>query len=227
MYFLRDINSDPNVKHSEMDKIKLNCFFLLVLELELYQSTITMNRIHNDVCKGEHYKDEDFDDCKICKKISDKNITVAKLLGATYGKDTFIQCIAYSYGIDIVFKNKPDQRLSLTFTTYDTWDKIKNKMQKLKESDGVCVVCCEVEKGKKKIIREKCCDVPHCKGTFKRVSIADNTFFCNTCCEFICKKCYRNMDGTLCPVCRTCLGIYNRNHEDDCLCVDNDESDDD
>jgi hypothetical protein len=111
-------------------------------------------------------------------------------------------------GIWCVFSNKPQQDVLLQFIMFDTWDKIKNKVNKLIESDGICAVCYEMEKPEK----GKCVGI------------------CNSCCEYVCKDCVRKMDGVRCPVCRVCVVQYRHDYfqeECDCLYDDDDDDDDD
>jgi len=125
----------------------------------------------------------------------------------------------------LIFKNKPDQLLQLHFQMYDTWDKIKMKMNKLRDSDGLCVVCCMMEKGKKKIVRRPCegCDCGH---TFRAVEIETLTFVCETCCDYACRDCRLKfgVKESKCPVCRECLNAYIHKHEGTkCPCEDDNE----
>jgi hypothetical protein len=147
--------------------------------------------------------------------------TVFKLLKATYGDS--IKHIAIDDDTAIVsIQFNPDQLIVLDFVLFDTWDKIKSKVQKLIDSDGICVVCMEQEKGKKKMIKCACgCGerkvVPH---------FVSRT--CSSCCEFVCESCRTKMNGNKCPVCRVCIDrymhIYNR---EGCHCDDSDDDSDD
>jgi hypothetical protein len=173
------------------------------------------------------------------KKMGDKNATVAKLLNQAYPEKTFMKLIAYPWNLEMVIRNKPEQKIVLTFAMFDTWNKIKSKVEKLVSSDGICVVCCEQEKGKKTMVREKCCDTPHCKGTIVKVDIEGRTGICQNCCEYLCRKCYGGQQGMKCPVCRQCMWIYAHKreevlHEDEGLlskncfeCSPDDDDDDD
>ena len=143
-----------------------------------------------------------------------KNMTVAKLLSQAYPEKTFLKLIAYPFGLEMVIHNKPDQKIVLAFTIFDTWNKIKSKVEKLVSSDGICVVCCEKEKGKKTMVREKCCDTPHCKSTIVKVEIEGRTGICPNCCEYLCRNCYESQQGMKCPICRQCMAIYAHKRED-------------
>jgi hypothetical protein len=160
------------------------------------------------------------------KKMCDKNVTIAKLLSQAYPENTFLQLSVFTYGLEMVLCNKPDQKIVLNFVTFDTWNKIKSKVEKLVSSDGICVVCCEQEKGKKKMVREKCCDTPHCKSTIVKVDIEGKTGICQNCCEYLCRKCYGSQQGMKCPICRQCMGTYAHKleevfHEDEDLLIKN------
>jgi hypothetical protein len=134
---------------------------------------------------------------------------ITKLMRKTFDKDITDIGLTEN-GLLVIFTNKPKQPVMCCFPLVDTWDKIKVKIQKLIDSDGVCVVCFKKEKLK---------------------HLAVNT--CDTCCEFICEECnnecYKSKvqdtkspyKGHLCPVCQTCSIDYLRKVQDDeChLCV--------
>jgi hypothetical protein len=91
-----------------------------------------------------------------------------------------------SFIAEVTFKNKPTQPVKISFLLFETWNVIKARFQKIRDSDGVCVICFEPEKEK-----DKCASM------------------CETCCEFICLKCIvqnlqlkGGLKGRGCPVCR-------------------------
>jgi hypothetical protein len=91
----------------------------------------------------------------------------------------------------IIFKNKPEQMFSAMFIMKDNWCDIKRKMNKLVESDGICVVCFETE-------------------TFEKMQggkfpVGDSKY-CFNCCEMICEGCYDKLKTNECVVCRKDLG---------------------
>jgi len=136
--------------------------------------------------------------------MSKKLTVITKLLEQRYEDEIYITCISDILHCD--FKNKPDQILQLQFAAFDTWDQIKRKMDKLKESDGICVVCCEMEKPKKKIVKVPC---PHGCKCGKTILVPEYPAgICNSCSEFICRSCWNKMGSNKCPVCRVCLGTY-------------------
>lgn len=112
-----------------------------------------------------------------------------------------------SNGIFMTFKNKPDQPVKALFALFDTWDKIKKKTEKLAESDGICVVCCEPEIYP---LEKKLCVLPD--GEKKHIYKRKDVEMCNHCCEFICRPCTRKFIETSrehrCPVCRMCILAY-------------------
>jgi hypothetical protein len=112
------------------------------------------------------------------------------LIRSVYGND-ILEIIQYEDGcIQLTFKNKPNQPLRLVFHMFDEWDKIKMKMDKLRDSNGECVVCCETEKIKAK---------------------NELTLFCSHCCEFTCLKClsqFGEEKNDNCPICRQPLSTY-------------------
>ena len=142
-----------------------------------------------------------------------KNIIVATLLEKTLDKSLHtIRSLSSPSSparaiLEIIFMNKPDQEVLIKFAPFDTWDKIKKKFQKLIESDGICVVCCEKEKGKKKIITRPCIDCD-CGHTNKSVEIDAYSHICQTCCEYVCMSCMTKCDDYTCPVCRTLWSAY-------------------
>jgi hypothetical protein len=116
--------------------------------------------------------------------------------------------------LECIWKNKPDQVLEIQFTAFDTWDKIKRKMDKLKDSDGICVVCCEQENSGRKEIKVR--TKGYCTTT---TTFESYVRICNSCCEFVCKSCVMKMDGVKCPVCRVCLGTYHHiSQQEECEC---------
>lgn len=106
----------------------------------------------------------------------------------------------------VIFRNKPDQIFNLQFPAFDTWDQIKRKMDKLMESDGICVVCCEMERTLKR--EEVPCRTKGCTCKQTRVSCTRPTGYCGTCCEMLCKTCWSQMTTMRCPVCRSCSALY-------------------
>jgi hypothetical protein len=141
-----------------------------------------------------------------------KAMVVNDLIYKLYG-DKLLKLATTPGGFtDIIFKNKPDQRLRLSFTCMDTWDKIKQKFAKLMESDGICVVCCEMEKGRKKMVKRPCqdCDCGH---TERVVEIDSLTSICQSCTDYVCCKCINTMDGLKCPICRECMRLYKHKYE--------------
>ena len=90
----------------------------------------------------------------------------------------------------------------------DTWAEIKRKMDKLIESDGVCVVCFDKEISE---CEEGCSKACKCKIKFIP---AKDCLYCLDCCELLCLKCFENMTTVKCPVCRVRLGkSYERYYE--------------
>jgi len=128
-----------------------------------------------------------------------KASVVANLLIKTYEKDIeTLNVITYKEEVfvEVVFTNKPDQMRVLRFIPFDTWDKIKNKIEKLIDSDGLCVVCCEKKK------KNRTTGIPG-------VGMSD---ICQTCCEYQCYDCIKenlkHPNGFRCMVCRQCLATY-------------------
>jgi len=123
---------------------------------------------------------------------------IAKLIRRTFVKEITDVGLSEN-GLIVIFANKPTQPVMCCFPLVDTWDKIKIKIQKLNDSDGVCVVCFKNEK----VARKK---------------YSVNT--CDMCCEFICTECTDECYKTkaaetknsykahLCPVCQTCSVDY-------------------
>jgi hypothetical protein len=139
---------------------------------------------------------------------------VADLIGRVYGDDFKLYQNNDDGLVQIVFENKPDQLLQLRFQVYDTWDKIKMKMDKLRDGDGVCVVCCEMEKGKKKMVKRKC-NCGECGNMYRDVVIDTLTHVCESCCEYVCGDCAVKFEGTYrnkCPICRETLTKYRDKH---------------
>jgi len=137
-------------------------------------------------------------------KYEKKADVVAKLLIKTYEKDIEVLNIVIYKGdvfVETIFTNKPDQMMVLKFIPFDTWDKIKNKIKKLIDSDGLCVVCCEKKNNQKT-------EIPG-------VGISD---ICQTCCEYQCWDCikenFKHSSGFRCMVCRQCLVAYKHLAED-------------
>ena len=136
-------------------------------------------------------------------------MVIVKLMYKTFAKDITDIGLAEN-GLLVVLTNKPKQPVMCCFLLVDTWDKIKIKIQKLIDSDGVCVVCFKKEKLRK---------------------VAVNT--CDTCCEFICAECdgacYKSKvqdtksiyKAHLCPVCQTCsIDYLMKVKDDECrICV--------
>jgi len=120
-----------------------------------------------------------------------KKMTLVSELVANVYKDHISQFALHDsdgiYYPRVIFKNKLDQAFALTFMMKDTWVDIKRKVEKLIESDGICVVCFEKEKYR---ISPKV-DYPKC-----------DTTYCPHCCELTCVSCIRTMKGNDCPVCR-------------------------
>jgi len=148
-----------------------------------------------------------------------KSHIVGDLLAKTYGKH-FSAIQSYTNDdetkgwLEVIFTNKPGQKVKLLFIGIDTWDKIKNKVQKLIDSDGICVVCCEKEKGKKKLVKRPCegCDCGH---TETVLEIEGHTHICYSCCEYICKDCVHKNKDWKCMVCRQCINKYYHIMEDE------------
>jgi hypothetical protein len=137
---------------------------------------------------------------------------VAELIGRTYGDHiaslkNFRNNEQTMGRLEVIFQNKPDQKVVLLFTGIDTWDKIKNKIQKLIDSDGICVVCCEKQKGKKKIVKRPCngCDCGHTENV---IEIDGYTEICQSCCEYVCLPCLQKNGQWKCAVCRQCIHAY-------------------
>jgi hypothetical protein len=130
-------------------------------------------------------------------------MVIAKLMRKTFDKD-IIDVGLSENGLLVKFTNKPKQPVMCCFPLVDTWDKIKIKIQKLIDSDGVCVVCFKKE---------------------KLIQLAVMT--CDMCCEFICtdcgNECFRSKiqdtkspyKAHLCPVCQTCPMDYLKKVQDD------------
>jgi len=113
------------------------------------------------------------------------------LIARVYSDDILNMKYTKIGALRLTFKNKPDQPLTFEFHMFDKWDKIKMKIDKLRDSNGECAVCYEIKPSKKN----------------------EPTFFCPHCCEFLCIKCYSqfNEEGkeySECPVCRQCLSTY-------------------
>jgi hypothetical protein len=110
--------------------------------------------------------------------------TIVKLLQATFSIKDIV--VYDNYMTEITFHNKPTQQVKVRFLLLETWNVIKARIQKLQDSDGICVVCFEKEEN-----GEGC------------------SFTCDTCCEFICVSCVKDNFQTRgdqnCPVCRTSL----------------------
>ena len=105
-----------------------------------------------------------------------------RLLSEPY-RDEISTLICNNNKISIIVNNKPNQRIYLKFVISDRLNIIKNKLDKLIKSDGICVICCEPE-------------------------IYDGSRICDTCCEFVCNACCMKIEGCKCPVCRTCIWTY-------------------
>ena len=141
-----------------------------------------------------------------------KIVIVGNLIAKTYASDvSFIR--SYSSEDDtqgrmeIIFTNKPDQKVSLLFVGFDTWDKIKKKIQKLIDSDGICVVGCEKQKGRKKLVKQPCKGCP-CGHMETVLEIDGKTDICQSCCEYICRDCVAKNHDWKCMVCRQCIIQY-------------------
>jgi hypothetical protein len=109
--------------------------------------------------------------------------------------------------VELIFKNKIQQKVSIEFLCQDPWDKIKAKVQKLIDADGVCVVCMEKEKGERK--KTSCC--MGCPRGI-RESIKTYTHLCQSCCEYVCAPCFEKLKDTKCPVCRQCVHSYKHSY---------------
>ena len=150
---------------------------------------------------------------------SKKLLVVAKLLAQRYEGKIDLKVSPKTKAMCVRFENKPDQEFVLTFPAFDTWDEIKRKMDKLVESDGICVVCCEMEKPKKTRKRVKC--EGGCDCIKYAVSFELPVGYCQTCCEMLCKSCWEKMTTNKCPVCRTCIATYkHKAKEEECHCED-------
>ena len=134
---------------------------------------------------------------------------VAKMIFKIYDDDLTNSFLAQD-GLYLTFTNKPDQRIKADFALFDTWDKIKTKMDKLVKNDGICVVCCEPEI----LPLEKNLIIRNGKKSYRYERPISR--MCDTCCEFTCVACFRgardtgidNKKAHKCPVCRTCLLTY-------------------
>jgi len=117
-----------------------------------------------------------------------KITTICKLLISAF--DIAIIKLSEEHIAEITFVNKPNQPVRVQFLLCETWNVIKARVQKLQDSDGICVVC--FEKEEETISRSSC--------------------FCQTCCEFLCMSCLekhaRAFKRTNCPVCRTYILTY-------------------
>ena len=135
-------------------------------------------------------------------KLQQRAVIIANLWEKTHGEAIRL---LYNTGpvLYCVFANKPDQPIQIQFAGIDTWDKCKSKFAKLLASDGICVVCCEKEKGKTKLFNEPCCTSTN---WVRRV--VDTARFCQSCCEFVCQQCVVSMRGSRCAVCRQCVSSY-------------------
>lgn len=144
-----------------------------------------------------------------------KTMTIKNLLMKVYGNKIKYFICDKDTGMLLIQINK-DQVVNLEFAGFDTWDKIKSKVEKLLKSDGICVVCMEKEKGKKKMI--KCCDDIHCSS--RELRIITTSYMCSGCCELLCFPCYRIMNNMKCPVCRQCLDFYSHKlKREKCDCI--------
>jgi hypothetical protein len=138
-------------------------------------------------------------------------LVIANLIGRTFGA-SLEHLSLVDHGVRMRFKNKLRQPVMCCFALIDTWDKVKQKIEKLEKSDGVCVVCFKNEK---------------MSSSAEKKNLSSNT--CDTCCEFICRDCATSCikskhEATsdahashLCPVCRSCLMHYRQKvHNQDC-----------
>jgi len=143
-----------------------------------------------------------------------KRDVVVGLLDTTF-PNQFVSMFCRDGGIvDVILKNKIQQKIQIEFLCQDPWNKIKAKVQKLIDADGVCVVCMEKEKGKRK--KSSCC--MSCPRGI-RESITTYTSVCQSCCEYVCVPCFNKLKDTKCPVCRQCLNSYKHSYfGEECRC---------
>jgi len=119
-----------------------------------------------------------------------KITTICKLLISAF--DIAIIKLSEEHIAEITFVNKPNQPVRVQFLLCETWNVIKARVQKLQDSDGICVVCFEKEENK----------------------TGGCSHSCDTCCEFICVPCMKEnvqtRGDTNCPVCRTPIMAYSQ-----------------
>lgn len=145
--------------------------------------------------------------------INKKIEKVTDLLESVYVKDIKDIILQENDDLDItvprvIFKNKPDQSFCIMFITKDTWADIKRKMNKLIESDGLCVVCFEKEiHPETNPCKNKECD---CK--FKKDIPEKDSMYCFDCCEMLCFNCFETIRSCYCPVCRKHIGVGFRHY---------------
>jgi hypothetical protein len=114
-----------------------------------------------------------------------KTEVIARLLVSVFDEIKSIQILLPDDEyprLSIIFHKNPALEFNTYFALTDTWDRIKNKVKKMAESDGLCVVCFEPQKS--------ACPP-----------------FCPTCCEITCFDCIKTSGKMNCPVCRSCLNV--------------------
>jgi hypothetical protein len=116
-----------------------------------------------------------------------KMSTICKLLVKTFDV-IHVKGAQDRYDVEITFRNKPTQPVRVRFLFFETWNVIKARVQKLQDSDGICIVCFEKEEGE------------------------GNSNACDTCGEFLCTSCieanFNTRGDEKCPVCRTAIVKY-------------------
>lgn len=96
--------------------------------------------------------------------------------------------------LDFTFTKNPALKFKTTIALTETWNVVKRSVQKMAESDGICVVCFETPKYDY---------IPHCP----------------TCNEVVCGPCVVASKTTKCPVCRSCLFMdIHKLKKDECRC---------
>jgi hypothetical protein len=96
--------------------------------------------------------------------------------------------------LEISFTKNPALLFATNIALTDTWNVVKRSIQKLAESDGICVVCFEIPKTDY---------LPHCP----------------TCSEIVCVPCVRAAKTSKCPVCRLCLCMdIHKLKKEECHC---------
>ena len=152
-------------------------------------------------------------DCDFKVALRKRTTAIAKLIKQIYG-NKIQRMFRYTNTGAIFMQINKHQLISLDFAFFDTWDKIKSKVEKLLKSDGICVVCMEKEKGKK--ANRPCCNDKHCT---EQTVVDTVSYICGGCCEFLCLSCYQKMNNHKCPVCRQCIETYvHKFKQEECKC---------